>query len=199
MFLCLSVSPSLCLSLFKPKPKPKKTQTNRKTKSAHSYYNNYGTLRAQNRTEFDDNRAQFSRKSPRRTRFCSTRIAERNTLFLLLHQTLRSPNRHPPTHIRIHVPRPDVETSRLSPVLAGIRVLLCSVFVIFPCLKLRSSYTGRASSIHVLKWDVTSNQGFGRDRLPIPSLKLRFSFSHYMLCPSFFLYTHFKKENVTWN
>jgi hypothetical protein len=118
-------------------------------------------LFAQNRTDFDDDRAQFCRKSsPRRTRFCSTRVAERNTLnLLLLHQTLRSPNRHPQTHIRIHVPIPDVETSRLTPVLAGIRVLLCSAFVNFPCLKLRSWYTGCAFSISVLKWDVTSNQG----------------------------------------
>jgi hypothetical protein len=124
------------------------------------------------------------------------RESQRETLFLLLRQILRSPNRHPQTHIRIHVPRPDVETSGLTPVLAGIRVLLCSAFVNFPCLNLRSSYTGCASSIHVLKWDVTSNQGFGRARLPIPSLKLRFSFS-IICCVHPSSYSRTSKENVT--
>jgi len=69
-----------------------------------------------------------------------------------------------------------------------------AVFVNFPCLKLRSSYTGCAFSIHVLKWDVTSNQGFGSCSASYSKSQVEVLIFHHMLCPSFFLFIHFKRE-----
>ncbi len=71
---------------------------------------------------------------------------------------------------------------------------MLAVFVNFPCLKLRSSYTGCASSIHVLKWDVTSNQGFGSGSASYSKSQVEVLIFHHMLCPSFFLFIHFKRE-----